>query len=160
MCTLYLVKTNLFCGVHVFAERHERKIPFQIKEKKSSHSLKHLVYKNWSDKFKTQQVIYKFKLNNTQKPCTVSHYTCRTIYCETHKHKLHLSTQDSTLQSSVCCMCFFVFFPFSLFVAVKLHWYIFQIAVVRPAKYFSVKKDKWPLNCPSGNGTYGGGLAH
>lgn len=29
---------------------------------------------------------------------------------------------------------------------VKLHQYIFQKAVVRPAKYFSVK-DKWPYNC-------------
>lgn len=124
MCTLCLVKTNLFCGVHVFAKRHKRKIPFQIKEKKKKFTFTETscVQKNWSDKFKTQQVIYKFKLNNTQKPCTVSHYTCRTIYCETHKHKLHLSTQDSTLQSSVCCMRFFFFFSFfPLFVAVKLH---------------------------------------
>lgn len=87
---------------------------FKLKKKKSSHSLKHLVYKNWSDKFKTQQVIYKFKLNNTQKPCTVSHYTCRTIYCETHKQITSINTRFNITIISLLYVffCFFSFFPF------------------------------------------------
>lgn len=52
------------------------------KKKKGSHSPKHLMYKNWSDKFKTQLVIYN---STTHRTCVQSHIThVEPLYCKTH----------------------------------------------------------------------------
>lgn len=107
--------------VFMFLQKH----PFSNKNKKGSHSPKYLMYKTGVLN-STQLVLYKFKLTNI---CTISHYTCRTIYCKTHntnyvyEHKIQHYNH-----------LFVGFFVFS-----NSTYTCSLIAEVRPAKYFSVK---------------------